>query len=361
MSLHSPLDYRSDTFTHPTPAMREAMSTAPVGDDVYGEDPTVNELEALCASILGKEAAIFLPTCTMANLAAVSAHCSSRFSELIIGDKQHIYNYEVGGSSTILGVHSNVLSNENDGTISLERLKQAIQPEDIHFPSSKLICLENTHNLAGGRILPENYIFSVKQLAEQSGLKVHLDGARFFNATEAMGVNPATLCKAVDSISICLSKGLSAPAGALLAGEKQFIEKARHARKAFGGGMRQAGVLAACGLIGLREVRFKLNQDNEHAKVLAKGISQIEGFRITAPVETNMFYVAVEGDLAEQVVNELERDGVFTSLYGTRMLRMVTHREVPVQFAEYTVDAFARAATKVFNLPKNVQVRNIGS
>ena len=244
------IDLRSDTFTFPTKSMREAMATAEVGDDVFQEDPTVKKLETLAAEKTGKEAALFVPSGTMGNLISVLSHCG-RGDEILLGDKSHISLYEVGGVSALGGVHPRTLPNNDDGTISIEILEKGIRHPDIHSPPTRLICLENTHNLCQGSPIHPEYMMSVWNLAKKYGLKIHLDGARIFNAAVALKMPVSKLTEKVDSVMFCLSKGLSAPVGSLVCGSAEFIDKARKARKMLGGGMRQAGHLAAAGIISL--------------------------------------------------------------------------------------------------------------
>ena len=244
------IDLRSDTVTLPTKEMREAILNAELGDDVFQEDPTINKLEKLAAKKFNKEAAIFLPSGTMANLVAVLTHCH-RGDEVILGDQSHTFLYEAGGISSFGGVHSRQLKNHNDGTMSLNDIKNSIRKKDVHFPPSRLICLENTHNRCFGMPLEINYINEVVDIAKNNEMCVHVDGARIFNAAVATGSTVADLTKNVDTVSFCLSKGLSAPSGSLLCGNKNFIHRARFNRKALGGGMRQAGILAAAGIVAI--------------------------------------------------------------------------------------------------------------
>lgn len=369
------LDYRSDTVTKPTTEMRQAMAVADVGDDVYGEDPTVNELEAYAASLVGKEAAVFVPSCSMANLIAVSVHCKERFSEYIVGHKQHLHLYECGGVSSLANVHSNLLQNNEFGELPLEEVKKAIREPDVHHPITQLVSIENPHNSCGGRVLTLDYIQKLSTLAKEHQIKVHMDGARFFNAVAALSntssspVSPAQICRSVDSLSICLSKGLCAPVGALLVGDTPFITKARHVRKALGGGMRQAGVLAACGLIALKQLSVpdRLLEDHLHAKKLAKGVTAIrlknrggaaknsteQVFDIWGgieSIETNMFYCKVKDNKAQEVIREMKKNhGVLLDDgYGTDLIRVVTHKDVDISKADYVIDAFTKVARSIF-------------
>ena len=242
------VDMRSDTITQPTPAMRRAMSEAEVGDDVFGEDPTINGLEEMVAKRLEKEAALFVPSGTMANLVSQLTHCG-RGNEMILGDQSHMFVYEQGGSAALGSIHPRCLENKPDGTMVLADIEAAIRPDDAHFPRTKLIVLENTHNRCSGSPLDVDYMHSVAELARRYELKLHVDGARLFNAAAALGVEAHTLVEDADSVSICLSKGLAAPVGSLVCGTHEFINTARRARKILGGGMRQSGVLAAAGIV----------------------------------------------------------------------------------------------------------------
>ena len=271
------VDLRSDTVTTPTPAMREAMYSAEVGDDVYGEDPTVNRLQALAAEKTGKEAGLFVTSGTMGNLAAVLAHCD-RGDEVILGNLAHTFLFEAGGISALGGVHSHQIPNQPDGTLALDDILAAIRPDDAHFPVTRLICLENTHNRCGGVSLSVEYTRQVGELAHEHGLQVHLDGARLFNAAVAQGVSAAELAGPVDSVTFCLSKGLSAPVGSVLCGSGEFIHRAHRIRKQLGGGMRQAGVLAAAGIVALETMVDRLAEDHARARTLASRLQALPGY-----------------------------------------------------------------------------------
>lgn len=342
------LEYRSDTFTKPTKEMKELMINCELGDDVYGEDPTVNELEAYTSDLTGKEASIFVPTCTMANLIAVGVHCNHRFSEIILGEKQHIHKYEVGGISSIASVHSSQIPNFSDGSFCLETVENKIRESDVHYPYTKLICVENTHNVCGGRVLKPEFLNSLSSLATKNNIKLHMDGARVLNASVASKLPLKTIVSSVDSVSICLSKGLAAPAGALLSGSHSFIKEARHFRKALGGGMRQAGILAACGLVGLKTMSLRLEEDHLYAYQLATALDNMNGLRVNggvSSVETNMFYLKVENNKANELSNNLRKLGVLVDNYGTNMMRLVTHKDVSILNINKTIDAFAKSTT----------------
>ncbi|KAM3660415.1 uncharacterized protein LOC132081884 isoform X2 [Ammospiza nelsoni] len=273
------VDLRSDTVTRPCAAMRRAMARAAVGDDDYGEDPAVNELQRRAAATLGTESALFVPTATMANLIAVMCHCQRRGAQLFLGRDAHLHVYEHGGAAQVAGVHSQALPDLPNGTFDLEQLELTIREAhgSRYHPRPELICLENTHSSAGGRALPLTYLRQVRGLADRYGLRVHMDGARLMNAAVAQGVEPAQIAQHCDSVSLCFSKGLGAPAGAVLAGSGQFVAEAWRVRKLLGGGMRQAGVLAAAALLGLQHAKETLSRDHEHARSFAEGTSGPRG------------------------------------------------------------------------------------
>jgi threonine aldolase len=339
------IDLRSDTVTHPTPEMRRAMAEAEVGDDVMGEDPTVNRLEALAAGMLGKEAALFVPSGTMGNLAAVLAHCG-RGDEIILGDRAHTFVFEGGGVSALGGVHPRTLPNRADGTLDLDQLAGAIRGDDIHLPISRLILLENTHNLCGGAVLTLGYTRQVADLAHSHGLRLHLDGARIFNAAAALGVPAAELAAPADSVTFCLSKGLCAPVGSVLCGSSEFVRRARRARKQLGGGMRQAGVLAAAGIVALQTMPQRLHEDHRRARELADGLRSIPGVRlVTDPPATNMVYLrfAPEARLTpEQLVESVRGDGIRLSPREVDSMRLVTHYWVDDAAVAKVIAAFER-------------------
>ncbi|CAJ1080012.1 probable low-specificity L-threonine aldolase 2 [Xyrichtys novacula] len=268
------VDLRSDTVTKPGPAMRQAMAEAEVGDDVMGEDPTVNELQKIAADMFGMEAALFVPTGTMSNLIAVMVHCRERGDEMIVGDLSHLHIYEQGGSAQLAGVHATTVTNLPDGTFDLDQLESKIRHgyPDPHYPRSRLVCVENTHNIQGGRVLPLTFLQEVRALADKYDLSVHMDGARVINAAVAQGVPPSTILQHTHTVSVCLSKGLGAPVGTMLAGPKDFISRALRCRKALGGGMRQAGVLAAAGKLSLLEMVGRLEDDHRSAKTFAQAL-----------------------------------------------------------------------------------------
>src|SRR5215211_8136165 len=270
------VDLRSDTVTKPTPEMREAMAEAEVGDDVYRDDPTVNKLEGLAAEMLGKEAALFVPSGTMGNLIALLVHCQ-RGDEVIVGNQSHIYLNEAGGMSALGGIQPCPIQNQMDGTLALDDIRASIRTEDVHHPITRLICLENTQNICGGVPLTPDYTRQVGELARRNNLSLHIDGARIFNAAAAQNVAIRELVEPADSVMFCLSKGLAAPMGSMLVGSHQFIKRARHIRKMLGGGMRQVGIVAAAGIISLERMTRRLSDDHNRARKLANGLREVHG------------------------------------------------------------------------------------
>jgi len=339
------VELRSDTMTRPTAAMRKAMAAAEVGDDVFGEDPTVNRLEAMAAERLAKESALLVPSGTMANLVAQLAHCG-RGEEMILGNLAHSFYYEQGGSAAVGCIHPRTVPNQPDGTLPLNELEAAIRSDNIHFPRTRLIALENTHNLCGGAPLEPAYLRSVGALARRHGIKLHIDGARIFNAATALGVPVHQLAADADSVSFCLSKGLAAPVGSVVCGGRDFIQTARRARKVLGGGMRQAGVLAAAGILALTEMVDRLVEDHEQARTLAEGLAAIRGLALEPQrVRTNIVYfdVTKKNLDAAELVARLEREGVRMLVSGVRRIRAVTHYEVTAADIDYTLKVTARA------------------
>ncbi|XP_034715353.1 threonine aldolase 1 [Etheostoma cragini] len=287
------VDLRSDTVTKPGPAMRQAMAEAEVGDDVMREDPSVNELQKIAADMFGMEAALFVPSGTMSNLIAVMVHCRERGDEMIVGDLSHLHIYEQGGSAQLAGVHATTVTTLPDGSFDLEQLESKIRHgyPDPHYPRSRLICVENTHNIQGGRVLPLTFLQEVRALADRYGLSVHMDGARVMNAAVAQGVPPSTILQHTHTVSVCLSKGLGAPVGTMLAGPQDFIYRAVRCRKALGGGMRQAGILAAAGQLSLLKMVGRLEEDHHNAKTFAQALLDCDPplFAVDmAAVETNI-------------------------------------------------------------------------
>lgn len=322
------IDLRSDTVTKPTDEMREAMARAEVGDDVFGDDPTVRGLEDMAAYMLGKEAALFLPSGTMANLTALLTHTTPG-QELFLGESSHIYRYEVGGLSRVAGLLP-ALFNDGDGLPAPDDLRALFRAPNIHFPTPTLLCLENSHNLAGGVVLPPERLQQLVAVAQEAGLAVHLDGARLFNAAAALGVDVRAWTQHVDSVMIALSKGLSAPVGSILAGDRDFIEQARKARKLLGGGMRQAGVIAAAGIVALETMTERLVEDNEVAAAIARELAANDGIDIDVErVQTNIVLFSLpEGNTAAAFLDKLAEQGVWAVAMGPRQVRFVTHRHV---------------------------------
>jgi threonine aldolase len=337
------IDLRSDTVTKPTPAMRRAMAEAEVGDDVLGDDPTVKRLEEMAAGRLGKEAALFVPSGTMGNLASLLVHCG-RGDEVILGDQAHIYVYEAGGSSAVGSIHPRPLPNRPDGSIDLDLIEAAIRPNDVHAPRTRLLALENTHNRCSGAVLPVAYMEAACALAHRRGLAVHLDGARVFNAAVALGVDVQELVAGCDSVSFCLSKGLGAPVGSVIASSQAFIHEARRARKVLGGAMRQSGVIAAAGIVALTEMVDRLADDHANARRLAEGIAGLPGIALDpAAVQTNIVIFTMDRpDLTpQQLAAQLHAHGVWLLPMGGQRLRAVTNYHVTVQEVERAIAAFA--------------------
>lgn len=322
------IDLRSDTVTLPSPAMWEAMARAELGDDVYGEDPTVNRLEALAAEIMGKPAAVFVASGTMGNLTALLAH-GQRGARVICGDECHIIHYEAGGASALGGLIYHPLPTAADGSLPLERVGAALAPPaDEHEAPPGVFCLETTHNRCGGTVLPLTYLEEAHALARAAGVPLHLDGARIFNAAVALGVEARTIARHVDTLQFCLSKGLAAPVGSIVAGPAPFIARVRRARKLVGGGMRQAGVIAAAGIVALTEMVARLAEDHVHARLLAEGLAAIPGLSVDmARVQTNIvrFELVAEGLAPADFVTALRQRGVLIGQLHGPVLRAVTH------------------------------------
>jgi threonine aldolase len=314
------VDLRSDTVTRPTPGMRAAMAAAEVGDDVYGDDPTVNRLQAAAAERFGFESALFFPTGTQSNLAALMAHCG-RGDEYLVGQEAHTYKYEQGGAAVLGSIQPQPLENDADGSIALPRIAAAIKPQDDHFARTRLLALENT---IGGRVLPRDYQHQVTEFAHFKGLATHLDGARIFNALVTLNISERAAVSGFDSVSVCLSKGLGAPAGSLLLGSKSLIADARRWRKALGGGMRQAGVLAAAGLYALQHHVVRLAEDHDNARYLAQGLRAL-GLRVEPP-QTNVVYVEIPVDHGAAFAQHLARFGILATI--APRTRLVTHLDL---------------------------------
>jgi threonine aldolase len=342
------IDLRSDTVTRPSAAMRAAMAAAEVGDDVYGEDPTVNRLEALAAQMLGKEAALFVPTGTQSNLLGVMSHCE-RGDEYIVGQQAHTYKYEGGGAAVLGSIQPQPLDFEPDGTLDLDQVAAAIKPDDAHFARTRLLCLENTQ---GGKVLPLDYLQRAHDFARDRGLGLHLDGARLFNAAVKQRVDALDIARPFDTVSVCLSKGLGAPVGSVLCGSAAHIAKARRWRKVLGGGMRQAGVLAAAGIHALQSNVERLAQDHDNARLLADLLAQIDGVGVDpATVQTNMVFASVDPQRAEPMRRFLKQRNMLIGA-GSR-IRLVTHLDVSPE----DIKAFAAAVAQFFaESPRQVQL-----
>jgi threonine aldolase len=338
------VELRSDTMTRPTPAMRKAMAEAEVGDDVFGEDPTVNRLEAMAAERLGQESALFVPSGTMANLISQMVHCG-RGEEMILGNLAHSFFYEQGGSAAVASIHPRTVPNQPDGKLALLDLEAAIRSDNIHFPRTRMIALENTHNLCGGAPLEPAYLRAVGDIARRRGIRLHIDGARLFNAAAALGVPARQLAAEADSISFCLSKGLAAPVGSVVCGSSDFIREARRVRKVLGGGMRQAGVLAAAGVVALNEMVERLAEDHANARRLAEGLADQSGLEIDpGRYRTNIIYfdVVKSGVSAADLVAALQKEGVRMLASETYTLRAVTHYEVTAVDIDFTLKTMAK-------------------
>ena len=333
------IDLRSDTVTRPTPAMRKAMAEAAVGDDVFGDDPTVNRLQEIAAEMLGTEAALFLPSGTQANLCALLSHCE-RGDEYIVGQSAHTYMYEGGGAAVLGSIQPQPLDFMPDGCLDLGKVAANIKTDDPHFARTRLLCLENTQ---AGKVLPLDYLAQARALADEYGLGLHLDGARVFNASVKLDVPVTDISCHFDSVSMCLSKGLCAPVGSVLCGSSEFIGKARRWRKTLGGGMRQSGVLAAAGILAMTEQVQHLHKDHESAQELAQVLSEFPDLGLDPDsVQTNMIFVRVKKSSRQSLTKKLAEEGVLVS--GSRdNLRLVTHFDFKREQVERTATAFSRA------------------
>ena len=340
------IDMRSDTVTRPTEEMRRVMAVAEVGDDVYGEDPSVNRLQEMAAEKMGKEAGLFVPSGTMGNLLSVLAVCQ-RGDEVIMGNLGHTFLFEGGGISALGGVFPHTLPNQPDGTIRLKDIENAIRPNDIHDPVSRMVILENTHNRCGGTVLPVNYMQETADLAHRNNLHFHLDGARVFNAAAALGVDVKDITRHVDSVTFCLSKGLCAPVGSVVCGTSEFIKRGLRIRKVLGGGMRQAGILAAAGMISLEKMTQRLGEDHARASTLAKGLAGIPGivFEMGMP-QTNMVFPSLTNEVkssTNEVAAHLRDLGVKVGMVAERRFRLVLHYWITDEDVTITIEAFKTA------------------
>lgn len=333
------IDLRSDTVTQPCQNMRALMASAETGDDVYGEDPSVKQLESYAAELLNKQAAVFCPSGTQSNLMGLLSHCG-RGDEYIVGSVAHTYLYEGGGAAVLGSIQPQPLTLQADATMDLSELEKAIKPKDVHYARTKLICLENTH---GGLPLPDGYTQDVKAIAQRHGLSMHLDGARLFNAVVAGNTSAATLTADFDSVSICLSKGLGAPVGSLLVGSNKFIDEARHWRKMLGGGMRQAGIIAAAGLYALQNNVSRLSDDHRRASELANALGQIDGVSIPlGQANTNMLYVSVSQAMRERLAERAANYNIL--LPAGEQMRLVTHLNINDDDLKAIIELFQQAA-----------------
>jgi threonine aldolase len=324
-----PIDLRSDTVTKPSKAMRQAIAEAEVGDDVFEDDPTVKKLEEMVAELLGKEKALFVPSGTMANEVAIKSQTKPG-DEVILEEDSHIYNYEVGAPSVLCGVQLNPLKGER-GVLTIQQILDHIRPEDIHVPQTTLICLENTHNRAGGTIYPIEEIKNIREATKPLGIKMHLDGARLWNATIATGIPLDEYARHFDSVSVCLSKGLGAPIGSVISGTSDFIQIARRNRKMFGGGMRQVGIIAAAGIYAIENNFNRLIEDHRNAKALAQGLSKILKISVDLEsVQTNIVVIEIKeiGMEVGEVLEKLKKRGVLAVPFGKTKIRCVTHLDV---------------------------------
>jgi threonine aldolase len=341
------IDLRSDTVTLPSPAMREAMAHAELGDDVYGEDPTVNRLEALAAELVGKEAALLVSSGTMGNLCALLVHCG-RGERAIIGTESHIYNYEAGGASALGGIIYHPIPTNRDGTLNIIALAEAMpHTDDSHRSQPGVVCIENTHNRCGGTVLPQDYLIELHKQTQARNLPLHMDGARMFNAAVALGVDVRAITRHVDTVQFCLSKGLSAPVGSILAGPRAAIDQARRVRKMLGGGMRQAGVIAAAGIVALTEMVERLDDDHANARALAEGLAATPGVLLDPHrVQTNIviFELADEPSVPspQQFIAQLREQGILMGSMGGRRVRAVTHYGISESDVQAAVGAVER-------------------
>jgi threonine aldolase len=337
------VDLRSDTITKPSPEMRKVMAEAPVGDDVFGEDPTVNALQEKVASILGKEKAIYVPSGTMGNQTSIKAHTEPG-DEILLEREAHIFNYETVAPAMLSNVQIYPIEGKH-GVFTAEQVNRAIRPKAYYMPRTRLICLENTHNRAGGTIFPLDEIKRIRELALDAGIKMHLDGARLWNASVETGIPPREYARYFDSVSVCFSKGLGAPVGSAVAGDAEFIERVRRYRKIYGGGMRQAGIIAAGALYALEHNIPRLKEDHEKAKYLAAEISKLRGFQVDlSTVQTNIVIIDVEktGKTPEEILTVLKASGVLLTLGTYTSVRAVTHLDVSFDEVKRGADVFSR-------------------
>lgn len=336
------IDFRSDTVTKPTPEMREAMAAAVLGDDVFGDDPEVNLLEERAAEMLGKEAGLLVPSGTMGNLVCVLTHCR-RGDEAILGDRSHIFLNEAGSMAALAGVHPMPLKNRDDGTIRVDAIKAAVRSDNLHHPHTQLLCLENTHNYCAGAVLTPEYMDEAAEAARSSGLVIHLDGARIFNAAAALDIDVSVLARQADSVSFCLSKGLAGPVGSVVCGAGDFIARARRNRKLLGGGMRQAGIIAAPGLVSLEKMTARLAEDHALAARLAEKLATLPGVVLDpGTVQTNIIFFELDHTRlgAARFVALAEDSGVKLLALSPTALRLVTHNDIKSDDIDIALDVF---------------------
>ncbi len=344
------IDLRSDTITQPTDSMRQAMANATVGDDVLGDDPTVQKLEAMAAELMNKQAALFVTSGTMGNLVSQMVHCR-RGDEMILGSESHIFYYEQGGSAAIGSIHPRTVANLANGTMALDAIEAAVRMDNIHFPISRLVVIENTHNRCMGTPIGLDYMEALRDLADRKGLKIHVDGARIFNAALALGCPAAQLAQHADSVTFCLSKGLAAPAGSLICADREFIRQARRVRKVLGGGMRQVGVLAAAGIVALNDMVDRLADDHVNAKRLADGLARIPGLALDPTrIKTNIVYFDIEGPdlMAPDLAQRLDTAGVRVLPLGPRQIRAVTQYHVTSEDIDAALGIFEQTMRRCF-------------
>ncbi len=339
------IDLRSDTVSKPSEAMRRAMAEAEVGDDVFGDDPTVQRLEARAAEMVGKEAGLYVPSGTMGNLIAVLTHTKPG-DEIILGDQSHIFQYELAGAARIAGVLTRTLNNLEDGSLDADEVADAVRPENLHSPGTTLLCVENTHNRCGGAAISVEVMNRLTRVAKDRGVAVHLDGARVFNAAAALQVTAARIAQDCDSVSFCLSKGLGCPIGSVLCGSNEFIERARRNRKMLGGGMRQVGILAAAGLYALEHNVQRLAEDHTNATLLADGLRELGPFRPNTPQTNIVVADVVQGRLNEWLA-AFEREGVLAVAFGPQRMRLVTHINISRADVEDALERIQRAVGAV--------------
>ena len=339
------IDLRSDTVTKPCEKMRECNLTAMYGDDVNEEDTTVKHLESEISVFFGKEDALFFPTGTMANLTAILCWCEKRGSEIIVGNKNHIYLFEQGGASQFGGVSFSLVKNLDDGTMDLNEIENSIRDDDIHEPITSLIAIENTHNACGGKILPIEFLRNLRKLSQKHNLPIHLDGARLWNALQEYEVEAKYIVDFVDSFSVCLSKGLGAPMGSLLVGNKSFIKKARRIRKALGGGMRQTGFVASAGLIAFENFKNNiLKTDHDYAQILANRIDALDNFELQGKVQTNIFFVKhISQTFSDKQISDyLKERKILVSFWDKNLFRIVIHKDIQEMNISYVASIFTK-------------------